>query len=194
MSVKAGSRGGHKTDTTATHLPVFAPRLGGMTKSAILLGAGPPLLVPLELKWDAVLDESELTSARSPEVMELPVREGETSLSMTQRSTTGSSDSWRRNRLWLHNLNLSQLLICSLISLLKLSYRMPHLNDLTVHLPAIFVVHVSDNASDSSAHFLNGADVSAVRRAWLWAGWSDWLPLKKKKVIQASTSVLPSHW
>lgn len=57
-------------------------------------------------------------------------------------------------------MNLSQLLTCSLISLLK-----PHLNDLTVHLPAVFIVHVSNNARDGSAHFLNGADVSAVRRA-----------------------------
>lgn len=93
ISVREGSCRDHRTDSTATHLPVFAPRLIGMTKSVILLGAGPPLLVPLELKWDAALDESELTSARSPDVMELPVREGETSLSMTQRSTTGSSDS-----------------------------------------------------------------------------------------------------
>lgn len=60
----------------------------------------------------------------------------------------------------------------------------PHLNDFTVHLPAVFIVHVSNNASDGGAHFLNGADVSAVRRAWLWAGWSDWLPLKKINKIK----------
>lgn len=160
-------------------------------KSVNLLGAGPPLLVPLELKWDAALDESELTSARSPEVMELPVREGEMSLSMTQRSTTGSSVSWRRNgcimdfraSFWLsispgHGLSIER------------SKEWTHLNNLTVHLPAIFVIHVSNNASDSSAHFLNGADVSAVRRTWLWAGRSDWLPLKIEE-IQESALVLP---
>lgn len=157
IRVREGSCRDHRIDSTATDLLVFAPRLEGMTKSVILLRAGPPLLVPLELKWDAALDDSELTSARSPEVMELPVREGETSLSMTQRSTTGSSVSCGRNRQMIEDL----LTECSLISL----DAVPHLNHLTIHLPAIFVVHVSNNASDGSAHFLNGADVPAVRRA-----------------------------
>lgn len=75
------------------HLPDLPPRLEGIMKSGILPGPRPTLLVPLELWWEGALDERELTSARSPEVIELPVREGEISLSTTQRSTTGSSDS-----------------------------------------------------------------------------------------------------
>ncbi len=67
------------------------------------------LLVPLELWCDAAFEESELTSARSPEVMELPVRDGEMSLSMTQRSITGSSDSLEKR----YNRGLFINLICT---------------------------------------------------------------------------------
>lgn len=54
-----------------------------------------PPLVPPELccRLEA-LDDRELMSPRSPEVMELPVRHGEMSLSNTWQSTTGSSFSW----------------------------------------------------------------------------------------------------
>lgn len=184
--VRERSCRGHRTDSTAPHLQVFAPRLKGMTKSVILLGAGPPLLVPLELKWDAALDESELTSARSPEVMELPVRDGETSLSMTQRSTTGSSDSWSRSAWSMFKKHLSELgSALNIFSYLTaeapcgMQWEASYLHHFTVHLPAILVVHVSNNASDGCAHFLYSADVSAVGGAWLGAGWSDWLTLKK---------------
>lgn len=125
-NVRKGSQEvrGHRVDSTATHLPVFAPRLGGMTKSVILLGAGPPLLVPLELKWDRALEESELTSARSPEVMELPVRDGEISLSMTQRSTTGSSDSCGGNvKMMTLKEHLSECSLNSTIEVPRRTYR-----------------------------------------------------------------------
>ncbi len=75
-----------------SYLVDLAPRLGGMMKSGLLR---PMLLLPVppELccRLDA-LDDRELMSARSPEVMELlPVRHGEMSLSNTWQSTTGSS-------------------------------------------------------------------------------------------------------
>lgn len=80
----------------------------GMRKSGILMGPKPPLLIPLELWCDGAFEESELTSARSPDVMELPVRDGEMSLSMTQRSTTGSSDSLEKT----YSRGLFNSLIC----------------------------------------------------------------------------------
>lgn len=72
----------------------LAPRPGGTMKSGLLRPA--LLLVPPELccRLEA-LDDKELMSPRSPEVMELlPVRHGEMSLSNTWQSTTGSSLSW----------------------------------------------------------------------------------------------------
>lgn len=77
------------------YLRDLAPRLSGMTKSG--LGKPPLLPVPPELccRLEA-LDDSELMSARSPDVTELlPVRHGEMSLSNTWQSTTGSSLSWK---------------------------------------------------------------------------------------------------
>ena len=65
------------------YLEARPPLLGGMAKV-------PPLpVVPPES-----LEDRELTSPRSPDVMELAVRQGERSLSSTWQSTTGSSFSW----------------------------------------------------------------------------------------------------
>lgn len=74
------------------------PLLAGMMKSGLMRPV--LLLAPPELccRLDA-LDERELMSPRSPEVIELlPVRHGEMSLSKTWQSTTGSSLSWKRRR------------------------------------------------------------------------------------------------
>ena len=75
------------------YLKDVAPRLGGMRKSGLV---NPLLLVPPELCCMLeALDDRELMSPRSPEVMELPpVRHGEISPSNTWQSTTGSSLSW----------------------------------------------------------------------------------------------------
>lgn len=75
----------------------LAPRLGGMMKSGLV--SAMLLLVPPELccRLEA-LDDRELMSARSPEVMELPVRHGEMSLSNTWQSTSGSSLSCSQQR------------------------------------------------------------------------------------------------
>lgn len=73
----------------------MAPLPGGMANCGLLEALLP---VPPELccKLEA-LDDKELTSARSPKVTELfPVRQGETSLSSTWQSNTGSSLSWKQ--------------------------------------------------------------------------------------------------
>ena len=65
------------------YLEARPPLVGGMAKVPLL-----PVVPPESL------EDRELTSPRSPDVMEVAVRQGEMSMSNTWQSTTGSSLSW----------------------------------------------------------------------------------------------------